>query len=229
MSQVKVRRLEPEFPRDGRGDRRIRVVIVENHQLVSESLGMLLDGQPDMDVVGKATSVAEAAALPRQLSPDVVVMDFHLDDGTGRDAALAMRQRFPEVRFAFLSRDASEDAQLAAIEAGASAYLQKSSPASEVIATIRMVAQGSSLFTPAMIAGLVSRGKDREHMRDSLSPREREVLQLMSTGVATRQIAERLGISYSTVRTHVRSINAKLGAKSMMNAVVTAHDLELVT
>ena len=228
MSQVKLRRLPPELPRDGRSEWRIRVAIVENHQLVSESLGMLLDGQPDMEVVGKATSVAEAAALPSHLSPDVVVMDFHLDDGTGRDAALAMRQRFPEVKFVFLSRDASEDAQLAAVEAGASAYLQKSSPASEVIAAIRKVAQGGSLITPAMIARLVSRGKDREHMRSSLSPREREVLQLMSTGVGNREIATRLGISYSTVRTHVRSISAKLGAKSMVNAVVTAHDLELV-
>ena len=139
-----------------------------------------------------------------------------------------MRQRFPEVRFAFLSRDASEDAQLAAIEAGASAYIQKSSPASEVIAAIRKVAQGGSLITPAMIALLVSRGKDREHMRSSLSPRELEVLQLMSTGVGTREIAKRLGISYSTVRTHVRSISAKLGATSMVKAVVTAHNLELV-
>src|SRR5256885_9295528 len=100
MSQVKLRRLPPELPRDGRSERRIRVAIVENHQLVSESLGMLLDGQPDMEVVGKATSVTEAAALPRHLSPDVVGMDFHLDDGTVRDAALAMPQRFTEANSA---------------------------------------------------------------------------------------------------------------------------------
>ena len=94
--------------------------------------------------------------------------------------------------------------------------------------SVRKVAQGISLITPSMIAGLVSRGKDREHMRDSLSPRERDVLQLMADGTSTRQIAEQLGISYSTVRTHVRSINTKLGAKSMVNAVVTARALEIV-
>ena len=206
----------------------IRVVIVENHQLVSESLGLLLDGQRDMQVVGKATSVGEAGALPPHLSPDVVVMDFHLDDGTGHDAALAMRDSFPNARFVFLSRDDSDDARLAAVEAGASAYLHKSSAASEVIASIRKVAQGMSLITPTMIAKLVSKGKDREHMRESLSPREREVLQLIADGVGTRRIAQQLGVSYSTVRTHLRSISAKLGTHSLVNTVVTARELELV-
>jgi len=107
--------------------------------------------------------------------------------------------------------------------------VHKSSPGSEVIAAIRKVAQGASLISPAMVARLVSSGKEREHVRDSLSPREREVLQLMADGVGTRQIAQRLGISYSTVRTHVRAIGAKLGARSMLNAVVTARELELVT
>jgi DNA-binding NarL/FixJ family response regulator len=217
------------LPLGGIGRKAIRVVIVENHQLVSESLGLLLDTQRGMQVVGKAGSVAEAAALPRQLSPDVVVMDFHLDDGTGRDAALAMREVFTNVRFVFLSRDGSDDARLAAVEAGASAYLLKSSPASDVIDAVRKVAEGATLITPATIAGLVSRGRDREAMRDSLSPREREVLQLMSEGMSTRHIAQELGISYSTVRTHVRSISGKLGARSKLNAVVTARDLELVT
>jgi DNA-binding NarL/FixJ family response regulator len=206
----------------------IRVVIVENHQLVSESLGLLLDGESDMEVVAKATSVADAGALPGGLSPDVVVMDFHLDDGTGRDAALAMRRLFPNVRFVFLSRDGSDDARLAAVEAGASAYLLKSVPASEVIASVRKVAQGHSLITPVMIAGLVSRGRDRDHVRDSLSAREREVLQLMADGVSTREIARHLGVSYSTVRSHVRSISHKLGAQSMVSAVVTARELELI-
>ena len=79
-----------------------------------------------------------------------------------------------------------------------------------------------------MIARLVSRGADRVHMQESLSPREREVLQLLADGIATRQIARQLAISYSTVRTHMRSISAKLGTKSMVSAVVTARELELV-
>jgi DNA-binding NarL/FixJ family response regulator len=207
----------------------VRVVIVENHQLVSESLALLLDSQKDMEVVGRAGSVVEAAALTPTAAPDVIVMDYHLGDGTGRDAVATMRPRFPGARYVFLSRDDSDDARLAAVEAGASAYVHKSSPASEVIGAIRNVAQGASLISPAMVARLVSRGKEREHMRDSLSPREREVLQLMADGVGTREIGQRLGISYSTVRTHLRAIGAKLGARSMLNAVVTARELDLVT
>jgi len=206
----------------------IRVIIVENHQLVSESLGLLLDEQPDMTVVGKAASVAEASALPGPLAPQVVVMDFHLDDGTGHDAAVAMRMTYPNARFVFLSRDDSDDARLAAVEAGASAYLHKSRAAAEVVRAVREVARGASLISPAMVAGLVSRGRDRAHVRESLSPRELEVLRLLAEGVATREIARRLGISYATVRTHVRSISHKLGARSMVNAVVAARELDLV-
>jgi DNA-binding NarL/FixJ family response regulator len=204
------------------------VVIVENHQLVSESLGLLLDGEEDMEVVGAATSVSEAASLPRYLAPDVALMDFHLGDGTGHDAALAMRNLFPKVRFVFLSRDGSDNARLAAVEAGASAYLNKSSAASEVIDTVRKVAHGVSLISPGAIAQLLARGHDREVVRESLSVREREVLQLMADGIGTRKIAHLLGISYSTVRTHMRAISAKLGTRSMVNAVVTARELELV-
>jgi DNA-binding NarL/FixJ family response regulator len=209
--------------------RPIRVVIVENHQLVADSLRLLLDSQADMRVVGSAGSVDGAAALSRTLAPDVVVMDYHLPDGTGRDAALAMREVFPNTRFVFLSRDDSDAARLAAVEAGASAFVHKSNPGSAVIATIRKVAQGMSLVPPAMIADLVTRGRDRDHMRESLSARERQVLQLMADGVPAREIAKRLGISYTTVRTHVRSISAKLGAHSSVKAVVTARELELVT
>lgn len=206
----------------------IRVVIVENHQLVSQSLRQLLDGQRDMVVVATAGSVSEASALSSSLAPDVAVMDFHLGDGTGRDAALAMRDHFPDLRFVFLSRDGSDEARLAAVEAGASAYVLKTDPAQEVIVAIRSAARGVSMISPEAIALLVSTGRDREHVRASLSHREREVLQLMADGVPTREIAERLGIGYSTVRSHIRSISGKLSARSMVGAVVTARRLELV-
>jgi two-component system, NarL family, response regulator DevR len=229
MSQLKPKppRVELHVHIAGNGHR-IRVVIVENHQLVSESLALLLDGQGDMEVVGKAASVREAASLPPHLAPDVAVMDFHLDDGTGRDAALVLRDLYPNTRFVFLSRDGGDDARLSAVEAGASAYLLKSGPASEVIDAVRKVAQGQTLISPAAIARLVSRGRDREHLRDSLSNRELEVLQLLADGISTREIAQILGISYTTVRTHIRSISNKLGTRSMVNAVVTARELELV-
>jgi len=228
LAELKVRR-EPPLPLPPSSlTRRIRVVIVENHQLVSESLGLLLDGQSDMEVVGKASSVQDAATLPPLAAPDVVVMDFHLDDGTGRDAALVIRRTFPTTRFVFLSRDGSDDARLAAVEAGASAYLLKSDPASNVLDAVRKAANGISMISPTAVARLVSTGRDRARTRDSLSPREREVLQLIADGVGTREIARRLGISYATARTHIRSISGKLGTHSLVNTVVTARELELV-
>jgi DNA-binding NarL/FixJ family response regulator len=209
--------------------RHIRVAIVENHQLVADSLALLLDAQANVEVVGKARTVAEVASMSKVLAPDVAVLDFHLDDGTGRDAALLLRGLFPNVRFVFLSRDGSDRAMLAAIEVGASAYLLKSGPASEVIDAVRKVAEGQSLISPATIARLVSSGSEREQMRHSLSHREIEVLQLMADGVPTREISRRLGISYSTVRSHVRSISSKLGTRSMVSTVVTARELELIS
>src|SRR5438874_3799962 len=225
MSQLKSRP-QPPVTRVVATRRLTRVVIVENHQLVSESLGLLLDSQSDMEVVGKASSVQDAAGLPRDAAPDVVVMDFHLDDGTGRDAALLMRQTFPSTRFVFLSRDGSDDARLAAVEAGASAYLLKSDPAADVIEAVRKAANGVSMISPTAVARLVSKGHVRAHMRDSVSPREREVLQLMADGVSTREIARQLGISYSTVRTHMRASSGTVGARSLGTAVVSARVLE---
>jgi DNA-binding NarL/FixJ family response regulator len=228
MSQLKPPRPRPvPIPSGEIG--RIRVVIVENHVLIAESLALLIEAQEDMEVVGSASSVSQAAALPYHLAPDVVLTDFHLDDGTGSDAALVLRDLYPKTRFVFLSRDGGDAARLAALEAGASAYLLKSGPASEVIDAVRKVAQGMSLISSATIARLVSEGKDREHIRSSVSQRELEVLQLMADGIGPRQIATMLGISYSTVRSHVRSINIKLGTSSMVKAVVTARELELVS
>jgi two-component system response regulator DevR len=208
--------------------RRIRVVIVDDHQLVSDSLGLLLDGQADIEVIGYASSVNDVTNLRPTVAPDVVIMDYHLGDGTGHDAALVIRSSHPNARFVFLSRDEGDDALLGAVEAGASAYIHKSRAASEVIEAVRRVAAGTSLIAPASIAQLMGRQRSRVARRESLTQREREVLQLMAEGLPSRRIADQLGISYATVRSHIRSIGTKLGARSKLNAVAVARDLELV-
>jgi DNA-binding NarL/FixJ family response regulator len=128
----------------------------------------------------------------------------------------------------FLSRDGSDEAMLAAVESGASAFVHKSRAALEVIDTIRKVAAGQSLITSSTVSGVLSRTRDREAKRESLTARELEVLRLMAGGMSSRKIAAQLGISYTTVRTHIRAIDAKLGAHSKIESVVTARDLELV-
>jgi len=204
------------------------VLIVDDHQLVSDGLGMLLDGEPDMEVCGYGRSVAEAIRLVDDWDPDLVVMDFHLPDGTGLDAALAIRRVRPEVRFVFLTRDDSVTARIAAVEAGAGAFIHKSRAASDLIDAVRQVGNGRSLITPSMIASLLSRNGELGIKRDSLTVREREVLRLMAEGCSSREIADRLGISYATVRSHIRSFDTKLGVHSKIEAVAAAREMNII-
>jgi DNA-binding NarL/FixJ family response regulator len=206
----------------------IRVMVVENHQVVSDGLEALVSDQPDMVMIGTASSVAEAIAQARELAPDIVLLDFRLPDGTGAEAGMRIRELISETRLIFLSRDDSEAAQVAAIEAGASAFVHKSRAADEVIETIRLVSQGQNLITPRTIATLLNKRKTMSAQLQSLTPRERDVLRRVAAGVSSRDIARELGISYTTVRTHIRSLGRKLGVHSKLEATAKARELGLV-
>ena len=206
----------------------IRVMVVENHQVVSDGLEALVSDQPDMVMIGTAGSVAEAIAQARELAPDIVLLDFRLPDGTGAEAGMRIRELLSETRLIFLSRDDSEAAQVAAIEAGASAFVHKSRGADEVIETIRLVSQGQNLITPRTIATLLNKRKTMSAQLQSLTPRERDVLRRVAAGVSSRDIARELGISYTTVRTHIRSLGRKLGVHSKLEATAKARELGLV-
>jgi DNA-binding NarL/FixJ family response regulator len=210
------------------GRQRIRILIVEDHQLVADALEALLNQQPDMLVVGNVGSVADSAPRAMELCPDVVIMDFRLNDGTGADAAEAIWQAGCEASFIFLTRDESDAARLAAIEAGASAVLYKAKAAVELINAVRTVADGGTLIPRGTVAVLFNKGREMDGQRDSLTTREREILSLMADGTASREIATRLGISYLTVRSHIRSVAGKLSAHSKMEAVVRARELALI-
>ena len=205
-----------------------RVLIVEDHQVVAEGLAALINDQKDMTVVGKAGTVAESVALATELKPDLVLVDFRLTDGTGADAATAIRQLRPETRLIFLTREDSEAARFAALEAGASGFIHKSRAAQDVVDAIRTVADGGNLFTPRGIAQLLNNRREAEAQLEKLTAREKEVLRLMAEGIASRDIASKLGISYTTVRTHIRSLGSKLGVHSKLEAIVKARELAIV-
>ncbi len=207
---------------------RARVLIVEDHQMVADGLAALINDQDDMTVIGQAGSVAEAISRATVLRPDVVLIDFRLPDGTGSDAGLGIRQVRPETKLIFLTREDSDAARFAALEAGGSAFLHKSRAASDVVDAIRVVAGGGSLFTPRTIATLLNKRREAESQLERLTPREKEVLRMMAEGAASRDIASRLGISYTTVRTHIRSLGSKLGVHSKLEAIVKARELALV-
>ena len=177
-----------------------RVLVVEDHQVVAEGLAALINDQKDMKVIGHAGSVSESIARAAELKPDLVLMDFRLIDGTGADAASGIRQLRPETKLIFLTREDSDAARFAALEAGASAFIHKS-----------RAAQG-----------------EVEAQLERLTAREKEVLRLMAEGMASREIASKLGISYTTVRTHIRSLGSKLGVHSKLEAIVKARELAIV-
>lgn len=206
----------------------IRVLIVEDHQVVADGLAALLNDQEDMTVVGKASSVAESGPSAEAGDPDVVILDFRLPDGTGVDAGAAIHRACPGAKLIFLTREDSDAARLAAVESGASAFIHKSRAASEVVDAIRQVASGHSLIAPRIVAALLSKRREMDAQFESLTPREKEVLRMMAEGASSRDIASRLGISYATVRTHIRSLGSKLGVHSKLQAIIRARELALI-
>ncbi|HWF80449.1 MAG TPA: response regulator transcription factor [Streptosporangiaceae bacterium] len=207
----------------------IQVLIVEDHPIVAEGLECLLRSYDDLTVIAIAASVADAIPAIAGNCPDVAVVDFHLPDGTGADAADSIRARCRGVAIVFLTADDSDERLLQAIESGASGYLLKSVTGAEIVQSIRAAAAGETLIPAGAIAtALAERAKiAREQSRHaqllaSLTPREREILALMIDGADNRAIAEHLHISYATVRTHVRSILTKLEARSQLDAVTKA-------
>jgi DNA-binding NarL/FixJ family response regulator len=220
---------EPEgsgAPSDGHP---IRVLIVEDHRVVAEGLAALINHQDDMKVVGEAGSVAETFTAAAEVGPDVVLVDFRLPDGTGAEAAAATRQVRPEAKVIFLTREDNDATRFAAVQAGASAFIHKSKAASEVVTAIRDVARGRMLITPRTIATLIAKRRGIEAQLQSLTVREKEVLRLMADGLPSRAVAAKLGISYTTVRTHIRSLGSKLGVHSKLEAIVKAREFGLLS
>ena len=207
----------------------IRVLIVEDHRVVAEGLAALINHQSDMKVVGEGSTVAECVPAAAEVQPDVVLLDFRLPDGTGAEAAAAIREMRPEAKMIFLTREDSDAARFAAVQSGASAFIHKSRAASEVVTAIRDVARGRMLITPRTIATLLAKRKAIDSQLESLTVREKEVLRLLAEGLPSRGVAARLGISYTTVRTHIRSLGSKLGVHSKLEAIVKARELGLTT
>jgi DNA-binding NarL/FixJ family response regulator len=206
-----------------------RILIIEDHQVVAEGLAALLGEHPELQVIGYAASVADVERWRDSEPVDVAVADYWLPDGTGVDATAVLRQYWPDVAVVFLSADDSDESMLAALEAGASGYLVKSAGGADVAAAVRRAAEGEILVPARQLAALLARRREqarrqaeRARLMESLTPRERQILGLMAEGMDNRDIARQLGVSYTTVRSHVRHLLGKLSARSKLEAVVKA-------
>jgi DNA-binding NarL/FixJ family response regulator len=208
-----------------------KVLIVEDHRVVAEGLWALLAEYEGLTVVGWASSVAEAVPMAGHTTPHVALVDFRLPDGTGADAAAGIRANDPSAAIVILSAERSDEALLAAVEAGACGYLLKSAGGDEIAQAIRSASEGETLIPARTLMEVMARHREstrstaeQTERLNSLTPREQEILALMSHGLDNRALAERLNISYATVRTHVRSVLDKLQARSQLEAVAKAAD-----
>src|SRR5690349_15646631 len=213
----------------------VTVLIVEDHALMVEGLAALLNESEGLRVVGTAGTVKEAVEAATVFPPDVVLMDFRLPDGNGAEATERIRAEHPEVAVLFLSADVSDDAMMQAVDAGACGYVSKAATAAELTDSIRRAAEGEFLLPAATMSRLLARQREarrtqasRERLAQELTPREHEVLRMMSEGLDNYEIADRLGIGYGTVRSHVRGVIEKLSARSRLHAVALARASGLI-
>ena len=207
----------------------IRIMIVENQQLVADALGALLGRQPGMVVVGNVGSVSDPPLWIAELHPDVVILGYRVTDDVAAEAARAICNAGSEMKMIFLASDASDKATMAAIDCGVSALLYMSMDSADIISAVRTVAGGTSLISPQTIARMLGGRRRTDGLREHLTGREKEILILVSEGASNRAIATVLGISYTTVRTHMRNVAGKLAAHSRLEVLVRAQQLELVS
>lgn len=193
---------------------RIRVLTVDDHALMREGIAALLSGRDDIELVGEATNGHEAVKQFRLLKPDVTVMDLQMGSGSGLDALMEIRRGSPDARIVVLTTYAAEELARRALAAGARAYLLKSEVRRDLGDMLAGVYRGQTFVSPEVASCLA-----RADAADVLSARERAVLSLIAHGHANKVVGHQLSVSEETVKSHVKSILAKLGARDRTHAV----------
>ena len=220
-----------------------RILIIEDHLVVAEGLTALINHQADMKVVGNVGTVAECVPAAAELDPDVVLIDFRLPDGTGPDAAMAIRSLRPAAKMIFLTREDTDAARFAAVQSGASAFIHKSKAAADVVSTIRDVARGKMLITPRTIASLLAKRKSIESQLAGkrlpmVTPVEKqpwssELGTFMSPPPArltnSMLMASLERPSSASLAPCARILGSKLAVHSKLEAIVKARELGLIS
>jgi two-component system, NarL family, response regulator NreC len=206
----------------------IRVLLADDHKLMRGGLRLVVDQEADLKVVGEADDGRQALELSKSLKPDVVVMDIGMPNLNGIEAARHITGGLPQTAVVMLSMHSDEGYVLRALRAGARAYLLKDSATADLVQAIRAVVDGKSFFSPAVSKVLLQdymrklRRTGAEDSYDLLSPREREVLQLVAEGKSSKEIANSLSLSPYTVETHRAKIMQKLNLKGVPELILYA-------
>ncbi|WP_374987051.1 response regulator [Streptomyces fradiae] len=216
----------------------IRVVLADDQTLVRAGFRSILDGEPDIEVVGEASDGERAVALARELRPDVVLMDVRMPGADGLEATRRITGDpwLDGVRVVILTTFDVDDYVYGALRAGASGFLVKDTEPMELLHGVRVVARGDALIAPAvtrrLIAEFAARGGRRPDpgpRLNALTEREREVMGLVGAGLSNDEIARRLVLSPSTAKTHVSRIMTKLGVRDRAQVVVLAYESGMIT
>jgi len=207
----------------------IRVMLVDDHEIVRQGLRSLLERRENLRVVAEAGTVEEAVAAAAETQPDVVVMDVRLPDGTGIEACREIRAARPETRVLMLTSYADDEAVYAAILAGAASYMLKQTRGRELVAAIEAVARGESLLDPAVTQSVLTRmremaGGGHKDKLSELSEQERRILGLIAEGKTNREIAATIFLSEKTVKNYVSTILSKLGMERRAQAAAFLAD-----
>jgi DNA-binding NarL/FixJ family response regulator len=215
----------------------VRLLLADDEQLVRSGFRLILESEPDFEVVGEAGNGAEAVELTKQLDPDVVLMDVQMPEMNGLEATrqIAALGRKETSRVLVLTTFEVDEYVHEALRAGASGFLLKRTPAADLVAGIRIVAGGDALLAPSVTRRLIDQFAHRPAARqtdagalDEITEREREVLALVARGLSNTEIAERLVLSEGTVKTHIKHIFGKLDLRDRTQAVIFAYDIGLV-
>lgn len=214
----------------------IRVAIVDDQALMRDGFSMILDAQPDIDVVGDAENGRLGVELCQRTRPDVVLMDIRMPVLDGIEATrLITASQDCDTRVLVLTTFDLDEYVFAAVRAGASGYLLKDAPAKELVAAVRIIAQGEALLSPAVTRRLIEEfarqpepGTTTAALPDDLTEREREALELLAHGLSNREIAAAMYIGEATAKTHVSRLLTKLGVRDRVQAVVLAYESGLV-
>ena len=211
-----------------------RVLIADDDHLMRAGLAELLTADPEIEIVGQASTGREAVAHARRLAPDVVLMDIRMPDLDGIGATRELSRVAPAAKVLILTTFEQDDYVFGALRAGASGFLLKRTRPEELIAAVHTIAAGDSLLSPSVTRLVVDRMAQQPTPElaalgkvEQLTPREREVLQLIARGLSNREIATALVVEESTIRTHVKRILMKLDLRDRVQAVIFAYETGL--
>lgn len=207
----------------------IHVLVIDDHTLVRQGISSLITSEPDLEVVGEASTFADGHALLRTTPADVLLVDVSLPDGSGLDLARATREHSATMGIVVLTMYDDDDTLLGALDAGASALVLKSASSDEVVNAVRRAAVAPDAFSANGLAAAMRRQQAAVAARPHLTPREAEVLQHLAAGGSVAQVARILFMSESTVKTHIGKVYDKLGANNRAAAIMAAVRLGLVT